>query len=94
MEYIILDGADYLERSDFYGDIRTKMNFPEYFGNNLDALHDCLCERGTPTSLILLNQKELKEHLGNYAEGIRTVLRESAEENGNLQYHEVHWEEE
>lgn len=94
MDYIVLDGADYRKKADFFADIKEKMQFPDYFGNNLDALADCLSERGNDTTLILLNDRELQENLGEYAGGILQVFTDCAERNSHLSYHNVHYEEE
>ena len=94
MEYIVLDGAEYSEKTDFFADIKEKMQFPDYFGNNLDALADCLSERGSDTAVILLNEDDLRKNLGKYAEGILQVFEDCAESNSHLSYHTVHDEEE
>lgn len=40
------DGHDYLKEA---------LSFPDYYGKNLDALYDCLCEIGVETEIILIN---------------------------------------
>ena len=40
------DGHDYL---------KEVLNFPDYYGKNLDALYDCLCDIGIETDIILIN---------------------------------------
>ena len=40
------DGHDYL---------KDVLNFPDYYGKNLDALYDCLCEIGVETEITLIN---------------------------------------
>lgn len=40
------EGHDYLKEA---------LNFPDYYGKNLDALYDCLCEIGVETEIILVN---------------------------------------
>ena len=36
-----------------YDHLEKELSFPAYFGRNLDALHDCLTDVGTPTRLVL-----------------------------------------
>ena len=42
------DGHDYLKEI---------LNFPDYYGKNLDALYDCLCEIGAETEIVLINSE-------------------------------------
>ena len=37
-----LDAADWTTEKAFHLDIKTQMNFPDYYGMNLNALNDCL----------------------------------------------------
>ena len=41
------DGHDYLKKS---------LNFPDYYGKNLDALYDCLTDIGVDTEIVLKNK--------------------------------------
>lgn len=41
------DGHDYLKKS---------LNFPNYYGKNLDALYDCLTDIGVDTVIVLKNK--------------------------------------
>ena len=84
MRYIVLNGKEYAARKDFYQDIREKMEFPDYFGNNLDALHDCLSEVREETVILLRNRAVFEENLGSYVQKIERVLKESAKENDRL----------
>ena len=36
-----------------YDYLSEELGFPAYFGRNLDALHDCLTDIGSPTRLLL-----------------------------------------
>ena len=48
------DGHDYL---------KEVLGFPDYYGKNLDALYDCLCEIGVETEIILKNSKEVSKDI-------------------------------
>ena len=54
--------------------------FPEYYGGNLDALHDCLTEIGCDTAVILSCLHRADEDGWR----IYTVLADSARENPRL----------
>ena len=47
-DFARLDTADAV-----YDYLEQELSFPAWFGRNLDALHDCLTDIGTPTCLIL-----------------------------------------
>ena len=55
------------------------MELPEYYGNNLDALHDCLSERKELMSICIRNYSNLKKSLGEYAEILFQVLQDTEE---------------
>ena len=51
---LILCDFERLQTPDAVYDYLTEeLDLPAYFGRNLDALHDCLTDVGTPTRLIL-----------------------------------------
>jgi RNAse (barnase) inhibitor barstar len=41
---LYLDGRKARTLRSFYAQISTLLSFPDYFGKNLDALYDCLCD--------------------------------------------------
>ena len=55
---------------------RETLAFPEWYGNNLDALYDCLTEIFEPTHLIISNLPPLP--------GFRETLEDAAKENESL----------
>ena len=69
---------------DFYKILGKKLDFPEYFGNNLDALHDVLTERREPTKIRLWGFDRFAKKLGEKGECLREVLKAAQEENPKL----------
>ena len=84
MQSVILDGELLLTREDVHKALREGLAFPEWYGNNLDALHDVLTERTEDMSIKLTNRVLLEEHLGDYAVYLLRVLQDCAEENPHL----------
>jgi RNAse (barnase) inhibitor barstar len=39
-----IDGTRIRSRADFYDEVAAALSFPEWFGRNLDALHDSLSD--------------------------------------------------
>ena len=49
MKEVILEAAKMTDKASALEHIAQKLNFPDYFGKNFDALNDCLtdiCEEG------------------------------------------------
>ena len=64
MKYVFLDGDKILSIADLHRAFAEALDLPDYYGKNLDALHDCLTEIREPVSVIAVNTSLLKEHVG------------------------------
>lgn len=47
-EVVSFDCRQWTSREDFFSDVSQRLNFPAYFGRNLDAFNDCLSEIALP----------------------------------------------
>ena len=81
---VTLSGNRMKTKASLHTYIARKLKLPDYYGNNLDALHDCLSERSTPLHVTVTYTERLKENLGDYAEAFLQVLTDVAEENTSL----------
>ena len=67
MKNVSLDAKKMVEKEKMHDYLAKKFDLPEYYGKNLDALFDCLCEINEPTLIKLKNENalevELKESL-------------------------------
>ena len=86
----VIDGGTIGSREALHRALREALSLPDWYGNNLDALYDCLTDLHEPAELTVLNAGKLRESLGGYVSSLCHVLCDSEEENGNLT---VHWEE-
>ena len=84
MRNITLDGKEMTSRKATHLYLKQKLNFPEYYGENLDALWDLLTTIGSPTQIRLLNSDLLDKQLGEYGSTLKSVLQAAAQENKNL----------
>ena len=83
MSIYLLDGKDMTSRDKAYRVIEQEMNFPEWFGHNLDALADCLGDLPTDsTAIVFVNTDALADNLGSYADKILNCFRQLSEECG------------
>lgn len=62
------EGHDYLKKA---------LNFPEYYGKNLDALYDCLCEISCEIELV---------NSGSVEKDIIDTFSDAASENNLLKF--------
>lgn len=76
---IVLDARRMETKESAHVYLKDKLNLPEYYGRNLDALYDCLCEI-TETEVIILHRGEAPD----YYLKVETVLRRAGEENKDL----------
>ena len=55
---LYLNGALFGNGNQIHNYLANQLSFPTYYGRNLDALYDCLTERGEDTTLVLQNWPE------------------------------------
>ena len=85
----VLDGSSVGNRETLHRVLAAGLQFPDWYGGNLDALHDCLTEINQPTELVIRSRDTLETALGSYAAAFRRVLADSAAQNDALT---VTWE--
>ena len=61
------------------------MNFPSYYGRNLDALYDMLTEIGEPTQMMIRRPADLPDEMKALFPRLSLVLHDAQTENENLQ---------
>ncbi len=81
MKEIYIDCKEMESPRQLHQALAEGLEFPDYYGNNLDALFDCLTEIGIPTRLSVKNIEEL----GIFAGGFCRVLEDAGEENPFLE---------
>ena len=82
MEEKIIDCTQIHTKEDLHRIFRETLFFPEWYGNNLDALHDCLTEISGKVRLLDWETAEVR--LGSYGQKAKRVLAAAALENTNL----------
>ena len=70
MKYF-LDASKMTDKAASHAYLKEMLDLPEYYGNNLDALHDCL-EEMSDVEIVVDNE----ENAGNYYRYVSRVLKE------------------
>ena len=78
---VVIDGRNMKDKITLHAYLKEQCKFPEYYGNNLDALYDVLTESGEPLEIKLEHAEELKEILCGYGEAFIETLQDAAAEN-------------
>ena len=81
---VTLHGAQIADRTALHAALAEKLQFPVYYGANLDALHDALTSISTPTVLQIVDFPALEAALGAYAQRFVHVVFDAARENPNF----------
>ena len=84
MKEITINCCTFLSRSDLHRVLADALAFPDHYGNNVDALHDCLTEISEEIRIYLLNWNDAEEKLGRYACSARLVILDAARETTNF----------
>ena len=85
MRICILDGENILNKEMLHDTLAAALDFPDWYGRNLDALYVCLTDLAEETEIRFRNEQALAEHLGNYAGALKKVICTAVEENQNIQ---------
>ena len=84
MEKRRLNGLCMTTKEKAHRHIRRRLQLPDYYGCNLDALCDCLGEIGQPTQITLVNARAMNRKLGEYGQKLISVLIACTGENPRL----------
>lgn len=84
MEIIRLDGVKMTDRKATHAYLKRELHFPEYYGNNLDALWDCLTTDFSEKMIILNDPQTVKNQLGDYGYSLVGLFKEVAAVNSAI----------
>ena len=84
MEIIRLDGSKMTDRKATHAYLKRKLHLPEYYGNNLDALWDCLTTDFSGKMIILHGPQIVQKQLGDYGDSLVRLFKEAAAANSAI----------
>ena len=82
MEERIIDCTRIKTKEDLHRIFRETLRFPEWYGNNLDALYDCLTDISGKVRLLDWETAEIR--LGSYGAQAKKVIATAALRNTGL----------
>ena len=83
MKKITLTAAEWKTPADAHRALKEALGFPEFYGNNLDALHDCLTDM-TDTCIIIEECAKAADQLGDKWSKFLMVFLDACGENPTL----------
>ena len=84
---IEIDGTRILSEEQFHTEIAKALDFPDYYGNNLDALWDCLSGHiDTDIRLVWKDHLSSKSALGDRFETIKGIFDELCKEENCFEF--------
>ena len=87
MKFAVIDGNTVTSMEEVHKTLAQQLEFPEWYGGNLDALHDCLTDLHEETDLSMIHPEALLEKLGPAYGRLCRVLSDAADENPYLKLH-------
>ena len=75
-----VDCTSLSQAKDLHSTLAQLLDFPQWYGNNLDALYDCLTELPSPVMLHLTHWDTAKP----WASGFENVLADAQDANPSL----------
>lgn len=84
MKIILIDGEKITDISLLHKQFSDTLSFPDYYGNNLDALYDMLSERTEKIVVILVNSGALKSNIGDKADAFLKLMKDIENQKENI----------
>ena len=84
MREVRLDLTHFEEKVSLHRYLKETLEFPFYYGANLDALHDVLTSETEELSLVVVLPHRGKGKMETYLPRLKRVFEDAAEENYHL----------
>lgn len=81
MREVVFDSSHIKRLDQLHSELSRSLDFPDYYGANLDALYDCLSgDVALPLKIIWKNYNITRSKLGKDAEKVLKVMKDFAKE--------------
>lgn len=81
---LFLDGREIESKEQLHCRIKTQLDLPDYYGENLDALWDLLSSESDELLIRLIHQEDMIRSMGEYAESFLELLQDLKTENPKI----------
>ena len=81
---LLIDGRLLSNREAVHDYFQTQLEFPPYYGRNLDALYDQLTERAMPLEIRIAHPEAIEAQLGRYGAALLKTLYDAAQNTIHL----------
>ena len=81
---VVIDGKRLSGRVEYHRFLKEALGFPDYYGNNLDALYDLLSVRDEEAELVVMNATAMHADLLSYGTDFLRTLADAAEANPRI----------
>ncbi len=89
MRYALLYGAELQTMEEMHDDIAKKLDFPDWYGRNLDALFDCLTDIRADTTLVFFDAERFAKKVGLKGTVLLRVLADAESENRHFTFRKL-----
>ena len=86
MKTAYINGREIADKQELHRVLAEQLEFPPYYGGNLDALYDLLSTAGEPCRIVLRDRQALQDRLGDYLRRLLRVLEDAALENSAVSF--------
>lgn len=82
---ILISLAGIIDKKGLHEALKRALSFPDYYGGNLDALHDMLTEQGAGTRIVITGAGGMAPELDGYFEVMKKVFADAQSETPDLE---------
>ncbi len=76
MKTVFLDGNAIQNMDDVHACFQQALSFPDYYGKNLDALHDCLTDQSGGVLIAVAHTSALRKKLAKRYDSLIRLLKD------------------
>jgi len=83
---VLLDGSMMVNREVLHDLLVEKLELPDYYGRNLDALYDALSECRKDLNIRIIHADMMLAYLGNYGNALLRTLSDASRAFANVDF--------